>query len=225
MLFYRSSLPLSRQTLQYVTGVVGRHRKQTRSKGRALSAGMQALMTLAYLKNGETFAQLGVGFGVGTATAWRYVDETVTLLPARSPKLSRALAKARKDGLLYLVLDGTLIPIDRVKADRPFYFGKHKKRGMNLQVIAAPDGTIVRVSGPLPGSVHDLKGRPDPGSGPRTGRLRNPGAGRQGLPARTSRRPTRARTNPSPARTPTAPTPGSADRANAPTPSSRTGRS
>lgn len=156
MLFYRSSLPLSRQTLQYVTGVVG-HRKQTRSKGRALSAGMQALMTLAYLKNGETFAQLGAGIGVGTATAWRYVDETVTLLPARSPKLSRALAKARKDGLLYLVLDGTLIPIDRVKADRPFYSGKHKKRGMNLQVIAAPDGTIVRVSGPLPGSVHDLK--------------------------------------------------------------------
>lgn len=69
MLFYRSSLPLSRQTLQYVTGVVGRHRKQIRSKGRALSAGMQALMTLAYLKNGETFAQLGAGFGVRTATA------------------------------------------------------------------------------------------------------------------------------------------------------------
>ncbi|MDL4775194.1 IS5/IS1182 family transposase, partial [Actinomadura xylanilytica] len=39
MLFYRSSLPLSRQTLQYVTGVVGRHRKQVGSKGRALSAG------------------------------------------------------------------------------------------------------------------------------------------------------------------------------------------
>ncbi|TDD77926.1 transposase family protein [Actinomadura darangshiensis] len=70
MLFYRSSLPLSRQTLQYVTGVVGRHRKQSGSKGRALPAGMQALMTLAYLKNGETFAQLGGGFGVGTSTAW-----------------------------------------------------------------------------------------------------------------------------------------------------------
>ncbi|GGV45424.1 hypothetical protein GCM10010182_82190 [Actinomadura cremea] len=113
MLFYRSSLPLSRQTLQYVTGVVGRHRKQAGSKGRALTAGMQALMTLAYLKKGETFAQLGAGFGVGTTTAWRYVNETVALLSARSPKLGRALAKAREDGLPYLVLDGTLIPIDR----------------------------------------------------------------------------------------------------------------
>ena len=157
MLFYRSSLPLSRSTLHYVTGLVGRHRKQAGSKGRALTAGMQALMTLAYLKKGETFAQLGAGFGVGTSTAWRYVNETVTLLSARSPKLGRALAKARKDGLLYLVLDGTLIPVDRVAADRPFYSGKHKKHGMNLQVIASPDGTIVWVSGSLPGSVHDLK--------------------------------------------------------------------
>ena len=27
---------------------------------------------------------------------------------------------------------------------------------MNLQVISSPDGDIVRVSGPLPGAVHDL---------------------------------------------------------------------
>ncbi len=52
-----------------------------------------------------------------------------------------------------LVIDGTLIPIDRVAAGRPFYSGKH---GMNLQVIAGPGGDIVWVSGPLPGAVHDL---------------------------------------------------------------------
>ncbi|QFG21560.1 transposase family protein [Actinomadura sp. WMMB 499] len=157
MLFYRASLPLSRPTLEYVTGVVRRHRRQVDSKGRALVPGMQALMTLVYLKKGETFAQLGAGFGVGTATAWRYVNETVMLLSARAPKLERALARARRDGVPFLVLDGTLIPIDRVRADRPFYSGKHKRHGMNLQVIAAPDGTIVWVSGPLRGAVHDIK--------------------------------------------------------------------
>ena len=56
-----------------------------------------------------------------------------------------------------MVLDGTLIPVDRVAADRPFYSGKHKKHGMNLQVIASPDGDIVWVSGALPGSAHDKK--------------------------------------------------------------------
>jgi hypothetical protein len=156
VLFYRSSLPLSHSTLEYVTGLVRRHRKKLGSKGRALPPGAQALMTLAYLKKGETFAQLAAGFEIGTTTAWRYVNETVMLLSARSPKLGRALAKANRDGLGYLVLDGTLIPIDRVRADRPFYSGKHKKHGMNIQVIASPDGTIVWVSGPLPGSVHDL---------------------------------------------------------------------
>jgi hypothetical protein len=56
-----------------------------------------------------------------------------------------------------VVLDGTLIPVDRLAADRPFYSGKHKKHGMNLQVIASPDGDILWVSGTLPGSVHDTK--------------------------------------------------------------------
>ena len=50
-----------------------------------------------------------------------------------------------------------MIPVDRVAADRPFYSGKHKKHGMNLQVIASPGGDIVWVSGALPGSVHDKK--------------------------------------------------------------------
>jgi hypothetical protein len=134
---------LSRSTLTYLSGVLCRHRKQTGSKNRALTAGQQALMTLAYLKNGHTFAQLGAGFSVGTTTAWRYVNEAVELLSARSPKLTAALRKATKDGVPYVVLDGTLIPIDRVRADRPFYSGKHKKHGMNLQVIATPDGTIL----------------------------------------------------------------------------------
>jgi DDE superfamily endonuclease len=57
----------------------------------------------------------------------------------------------------YVVVDGTLIPIDRVAADRPFYSGKHKKHGMNPQVIASPGGDILWVSGTLPGSVHDKK--------------------------------------------------------------------
>ena len=35
-----------------------------------------------------------------------------------------------------MILDGTLLPIDRVAADRPYYAGKHKRHGMNVQVLA-----------------------------------------------------------------------------------------
>ena len=106
---------------------------------------------------GETFAELAAGFAVGTTTAWRYIEEVVALLAARAPKLRQAVRDAKKAGHAYVVLDGTLIPVDRVAADRPFYSGKHKKHGMNLQVIASPGGDIVWVSGALPGSVHDKK--------------------------------------------------------------------
>jgi hypothetical protein len=76
----------------------------------------------------------------------------VALLAARSPELRRALRDAEKAGHAYLVIEGTLIPIDRVAADRPFYSGNHRKHGMNLQVIASPDGDIVWLSG----AVHGL---------------------------------------------------------------------
>ena len=112
---------------------------------------------LVHLRKGETFAELAAGFAVSTATAWRYVTETVALLAARAPKLRKAVRDAKKAGHAYVIIDGTLIPIDRVAADRPFYSGKHKKHGMNLQVIASPGGDIVWVSGALPGSVHDKK--------------------------------------------------------------------
>jgi hypothetical protein len=75
---------------------------------------------------------------------------------ARAPKLDTALQAAKKARRAFVVLDGTLIPIDRLAADRPFYSGKHRKHGTNLQVIASPDGEILWVSGAVPGSVRDL---------------------------------------------------------------------
>ena len=157
MLFYRAALPLSRQTLTFVAGIIRRHRASIGSLWRKLNPGQQALLVLAYLRKGETFAELAAGFAVGTATAWRYVNEVVALLAARAPKLRTAVRDARKAGHAYVVVDGTLIPIDRVAKDRPFYSGKHKKHGMNLQVIASPDGDLLWVSGALPGSVHDKR--------------------------------------------------------------------
>ena len=79
------------------------------------------------------------------------------LLAAKAPKLRKAVRDAKRAGHAYVIIDGTLIPTGRVARDQPFYSGKHKKHGMNLQVIASPDGDILWVSGALPGSVHDKK--------------------------------------------------------------------
>jgi hypothetical protein len=157
MLFYRAALPLSSRTLTFVAGLIRRHRAAIGSPWRKLNPARQALLVLAYLRKGDTFAELAAGFDVGTTTAWRYVSETTALLAARAPKLRTAVRDAVKAGYAYVVVDGTLIPVDRVAADRPFYSGKHKRHGMNLQVIASPHGDILWVSGALPGAVHDKK--------------------------------------------------------------------
>jgi hypothetical protein len=121
MLSYRAALPLSAQTLSYVAVVIRRHRSKIGSYWRKLNAGRRALLVLVHLRKGETFAELAAGFGVGTAAACWYARETVALLAARAPRLRHALAAAKKAGHAFVVIDGTLIAIDRVAADRPFY--------------------------------------------------------------------------------------------------------
>ncbi|WP_456154781.1 transposase family protein [Streptomyces chartreusis] len=77
----------------------------------------------------------------------------MTLLTARAPGLTAAL---RATGARYVPLDGTLAECDRVGDSRADSLGKHRKHGVNLQVITAPDGTLVWISPALTGRVHDL---------------------------------------------------------------------
>src|ERR1700750_2829552 len=102
MLFYRATLPLSSRTLTFVAGLIRRHRTSIGSPWRKLNPGQQALLVLAYLRKGETFADLAAGFAVGTTTAWRYVEETTALLAARAPKLRRAVRDAAKVDWAYV---------------------------------------------------------------------------------------------------------------------------
>jgi len=68
VLFCPAALPLSAQTITYAAEVIRRHRKKIGSAWRRLGPGRQALLVLAYLRKGRTFAELAAGFGIGTAT-------------------------------------------------------------------------------------------------------------------------------------------------------------
>jgi hypothetical protein len=125
MLFYRAALPLSSRTLNFAAGIIRRHLKSIGSRWRKLNPGQQGLLVLACLRKGETFEHLAAGFGIGRTTAWRYVNEVTELLAARAPKLRQAVRDAKREGHAYVILDGTLVPVDRVARDKPFYSGKH----------------------------------------------------------------------------------------------------
>jgi hypothetical protein len=155
MLVYPSGVDVSSSTLRFLAEQLRQHRCAISSRWRKLSASRQALLALAHLRVGHTYAQLAVGFGVGTTTAYRYVTEAVDLLAALAPTLADAIRAASTKA--FVLLDGTLLPIDRIAADRPFYSGKHKKHGMNVQVLTDPFGRLLWASPALPGAVHDIR--------------------------------------------------------------------
>ncbi|MEQ3553930.1 transposase family protein [Pseudonocardia nematodicida] len=159
MLSYPSGMTVSSRALGVLSDALRAHRNQRRTRWRKLSPGRQALLVVAHLRKGETYADLACGFRVGTSsTVYRYLREALDLLAAMAPTLEQAIEVAK--GKASVIVDGTLLRIDRVGMacgyDRAFYSGKHKAHGVNVQVIADPVGRLVWISPPLPGARHDM---------------------------------------------------------------------
>jgi transposase-like protein len=155
LLTYPATIPLSTASLTHLSELLRSAQRVNGTRWRRLDPGRQALLVLAHLRSGDTYARLASGFGIGVATVYRYIREALDLLASAAPGLDQVVYQASR--LLYLILDGTLIPIDRVAADRPYYSGKHKRHGVNFQVLADTRGRLLWASSALPGAVHDVK--------------------------------------------------------------------
>ena len=158
MLSYPSGLTVSTRALIALTTALQRSRNRLGTRWRRLSVGDQTLLALAHLRKGETYTDLAAGFGIGTTTAFRYIREAVDALAAQAPTLVEAIETAVRKA--FVTLDGTLLRMDRVGMaagrDRPYYSGKWKCHGMNVQVIADPAGRLIWASPALPGARHDM---------------------------------------------------------------------
>ncbi len=132
MLSYPSGLPVSTRALSLLAESLRRRRERIGSPWRKLSPGRQALLVLAHLRKGERYVDLAIGFGIGIATVHRYVHEAVAVLAAMAPSLQQAVSTAA--GKAYVVLDGTLLRIDRVAmatgGNRIYYSGKPPPEGV-----------------------------------------------------------------------------------------------
>ncbi|MFF2189444.1 transposase family protein [Streptomyces sp. NPDC058155] len=148
------SIDLSSRTLRFLTGQLIARRREIGTRWRRLPAARQALLALAHLRCSDTYAQLAAGFGIGIATVYRYIREAVESLAGLAPSLGEAMKTIQEKA--FVILDGTLLPIDRIAADTPHYSGKHKRHGMNVQVLTVPFGWLLWASQALPGSTHHL---------------------------------------------------------------------
>jgi hypothetical protein len=155
---YPAGITVSNHALITVSDALRQRRTLVGTRWRRLSAGQQALLVVAYLRKGETYADLATGFGIGTTTVFRYLREALDVLAALAPSLQQAMLVA--SGKAFVIIDGTLLPIDRVGMasgrDRPYYSGKHKQHGVNVQVLADPAGRLIWASAALPGARHDM---------------------------------------------------------------------
>lgn len=167
MIAYRAMLDVPRELAQYVSRLLHaeRRRRGTRKNSRALTCFRQAVLGLRWFRQNAEVTALARDHGVSRATGYRYLDEVIDVLADQAPDLHDALAKAKADGLAYVILDGKIFSTDRcsektlsVKGKQIdlWYSGKHREPGGNVQALSGPDGLPRWVADVEPGSTHDL---------------------------------------------------------------------
>ncbi|KMS66217.1 transposase, partial [Streptomyces viridochromogenes] len=147
-LVYQCRLPLSTSTVNHLAGLLRRHLKAIGSRWRITPPGKIAVIVLAVLRHDQRLADMAGGNNVSESTVRRWRDELITLLAARAPRLDRALKKIAERGGEVVLIDGTLIPIQRRtgRANRRNYSGKHHHHGLHFLALTDENGRLIWIS-------------------------------------------------------------------------------
>ncbi|MFJ5675604.1 transposase family protein [Streptomyces sp. NPDC093097] len=142
-------LDVPHEVVEHVSRLIHARRCERKSRWRRLGRFRQALLALVQLRKNETLARAAAGFDVSTATAGRYVTETVEILAERAPDLRTVLRTPPTEG--FDIRDGTLIPTDHIAAGEPHFSQEHPGSG---RPVARAGGRPARTRRPRPRLPH-----------------------------------------------------------------------
>jgi hypothetical protein len=149
---YRATLDVPRELVLFVAKLLAAERlgRGTPCGSRALSCFWQAVLGLRWFRDRTTADALARDHGISRATAYRYLDEVITVLAGEAPELGEALEQAREKGFSHVILDGKIIRCDRCKEPALsakgevidlWYSGKAHAHGGNIQAVLARTGS------------------------------------------------------------------------------------
>jgi hypothetical protein len=118
MIAYRATLDVSGELAWFAAKLLlaERRRRGTPRGSRALSCFWQAVLGLRWFRDRTAAESPARDHRISRATAYRYLDEVITVLAQQAPDLRRALERAKDEGFSHVILDGKIIPADGAKS-------------------------------------------------------------------------------------------------------------